>query len=1423
MQPDYKYKTYRPKSVSSKTPTYDYKPSTFSTTPLTDEERTKQRLQSQKENLQERLEAVGVTPDDLSKSAVDNRSIMEKALNLEDDQGMLMDLFEVMDRPVQMTKGLIKGLAEGSNPFESAWEGLSGQTEVSSAELMQDLGLIQDPDQLGGFGKFAVNVAGDILLDPLTYFGGPVAWMKKTGLIGKKQTAEQVVKGVLKKANDLGGNFNSIDDLFKRADELKNATAKTELDKFIKNSVIDEGTMLGQYNLIDNTTGKVMKPGSSLKQASGKQVTLQKKAVQKAKAKGQKISGQEFEDDTISGTFKLLNDKFGSLTEADNLFVAAEAANNTLDDLYFFYRRGDKYLKSTVKMDVKGLLKVTKTGAASKAWANLFGPTIGFKDGKLSVTNRFFDTYGKETAEALDKVAKDLYGILGKDNADRFVKLLKALQKTPGKRKTVGRGLEVTGKFTVEEANLLDDGLRKLFKAKYKDEFIFVPYDGQLKIFKSENIADQLDFKAYFRSPSSAGKANEQLRFMSELRPSKEFDIVNAADDTDALLGELFNVERKEGLIGRMINAAAASEHAILSAPANIWKQAEAAVKYAFSYTAGLPRELIGKIKGIQGKAGQRMMRFSNRLAKLQKSMVSTNKDAGRVLSNIAEYAEIDKAGNLVARSREYAAADILDSMQTQLMNGNDIILPPTLDKTARKNFLDTLNKLDRKYKDVVGPLNARIIKSSDSGMKISVDLTAKELKELMTAIDPVDAQGLIKFGRRQLDDEMKALYAQHGDEITEFLKLKDDVTGVLIDELGFNNLPDEMKGTLGYLRHSLSDAAKKRMKAGAPVTRTQYISGGTDVLKSRNYLGTIEETNAAMREFMGLDYDLLDADAFNSMEDLIRITNTKEEQGKLVAELLNGADANGNALFKKMANSQEALDQLGPDFKVFDATGNFKDEFPRLYKNLSPEAQDAITKHFDQFSPQEGEIFAMHKSAYGILKSAEKAYVELPKAIKMFDKFMNTWKGITLVSPGFHMRNLFGNMTNSYLAGMGFTQQARYSTKAFKDFNIYKRFKGAVAEGGLDAIPDKTQREAFERVLDYFESGVAQTHKGIRDLEGVKQSLKLTGPKSGYDKLLQANFNFAEKADDVQRYMLYQWGMDSSREAIKKEMAGASAEAIRNRIRNTGSEKVSEALFDYSHLTSFEKEYMKRIFPFYTFMKNNLVFQAKNMFYKTGRYAALGRAYDYWNEDMAGLSTEDMPDYMQDNMWLPLPMLVQSDDEEAISFLKLNLPVSDFTELIESPFQKGVSSIAVPFKMLMELGFGRDSFTDQELVKYPGEANRMKEGEGALSFLRAEDGTLALSSNPLTQKLADDLGLRVPKNYASIALDLIDGASGYQNPQSTISDVTERLGLAGVTQTQKIELTGLYQDLERLRNLRSIYEQEEGSLPTLDELGLGN
>ena len=63
----------------------------------------------------------------------------------------------------------------------------------------------------------------------------------------------------------------------------------------------------------------------------------------------------------------------------------------------------------------------------------------------------------------------------------------------------------------------------------------------------------------------------------------------------------------------------------------------------------------------------------------------------------------------------------------------------------------------------------------------------------------------------------------------------------------------------------------------------------------------------------------------------------------------------------------------------------------------------------------------------------------------------------------------------------------------------------------------------------------------------------------------------------------------------------------------------------------------------------------------------------------------------------------------------------------------------------------------------------------------------------------------------------LLDTLMGYQGPQSGFTDFLERAGVVSGQEVERLELTTLYQDLENLRNLKRIYEQEtENQLPVL-------
>jgi len=591
----------------------------------------------------------------------------------------------------------------------------------------------------------------------------------------------------------------------------------------------------------------------------------------------------------------------------------------------------------------------------------------------------------------------------------------------------------------------------------------------------------------------------------------------------------------------------------------------------------------------------------------------------------------------------------------------------------------------------------------------------------------------------------------------------------------------------------------------------------------------------------MDLDYDVITADGFAAVRDQIEAVVLVEEQNDVFQAILRETTAieeldDGAGFFKVIDNTQQAAADLGPSYVIMPDAPDV--EFAKMFDNLGPDLKKTWDEYMGTLGYTSGKAVAMNRSVYETMQGLNNAYVNVADLVKQYDSFLNFWKSITLISPGFHVRNVFGNFANMYIGGMSTPDILKYQKESAMDFQVYWKYRNSVVEAGGDlaGIPDDLV-DQYKAVDNYYTNGVAQTRKGIRDLEKVKNLvLERLDPDTPayrrlYQQLVRGNFQVAEYLDDVQRYAMYKWARSDAQlgqlyqtqldDLVKQ---GATEDMITKFKDAAARDKVMNALFDYTNLTSFEKNVMKRFFPFYTFMKNNFIFQAKSILDNPKKYARLGRAYDYWNENIGGISTEDLPDYAQDNLWLPLPFTVTEDDEDAIAFLKLNLPPSDFGELVSEPFKRGVSSLAAPIKLPIEFAYGRDSFTGQEFQSFPGEQNQLGDDEGVLPFLRDSRGTLAVSSNPYIQKIANEIGLRVPQNYLTIALDVVDGIAGFQTGGETLTDISERLSLSGVQTQSNLELTKLYQDLEHLRNLRSLYEQKTGeTLPSLDELGLSD
>ena len=113
-------------------------------------------------NLKTRLAASGVNPEE----ATDKRNFLEKALNLKQDQNVIFDIFELLNRPQQALFGGIENLQKGKDFLEGASEGIKGNKETAFKDILMNTGGFSDRE-----GKLdlvdALGFAGDVFLDPM--------------------------------------------------------------------------------------------------------------------------------------------------------------------------------------------------------------------------------------------------------------------------------------------------------------------------------------------------------------------------------------------------------------------------------------------------------------------------------------------------------------------------------------------------------------------------------------------------------------------------------------------------------------------------------------------------------------------------------------------------------------------------------------------------------------------------------------------------------------------------------------------------------------------------------------------------------------------------------------------------------------------------------------------------------------------------------------------------------------------------------------------------------------------------------------------------------------------------------------------------------------------------------------------------------
>lgn len=267
------------------------------------------------------------------------------------------------------------------------------------------------------------------------------------------------------------------------------------------------------------------------------------------------------------------------------------------------------------------------------------------------------------------------------------------------------------------------------------------------------------------------------------------------------------------------------------------------------------------------------------------------------------------------------------------------------------------------------------------------------------------------------------------------------------------------------------------------------------------------------------------------------------------------------------------ALKDAGIDDKMFSA--NY------AYFDILPEQMDMLKRSFSTKGKAKNFMLNMNNNIFHDVNQFTKLQMDSMKSgfMKVFDKFQNGWKiANTYINPGFHLQNA---MSNGFATFMAIGEDALNPVKLKRTKTIFrtrdpKQFIKSDAYGKL----------TYRQIADAAEQfGVVDNTFFNKDIADHMDST-IKNPIIGFGNKVGAEI------EGFQRLHLFVSALEQGK------------------TFEEAAETVDKFLFDYADLTHFEKTVMKRIIPFYTFMRKNLPLQLEQMIEQPQKYLNIQKAF---------------------------------------------------------------------------------------------------------------------------------------------------------------------------------------------------------------------
>jgi len=1337
------------------------------------------------------------------------RSFVEKALNLTEDQNFLFDVFEVLGRPQQAIFNGIKSVQEGKSFGEGFASGLSGDNFVQFSEILNEAGFGEE-DKFGV--DDVIGFIGDVFLDPAD-LGIMAAGIAAAPLTGG--TSVGAAAGTVAAANttvDAGRLTQRILKTIKKGA----VASKDDLVKSMRNI----GTRL---KATGKTTARFYGDlGQNIVRGQGKEISKKLFSRQAIKLSNGEIVRKIGMTDMTMQAFGQLLKKGG---KAVNWTARTGIIETFAKDADTYQKTWDNWLTA-----MKG-----QFNAAARLGDKLF-TDAQIQMNKVSRGRLFGDAWVRKVNQEIDDIVEATF------------------------QKQVAQGLDTGGLGIAEYKQQMREGVlkelsqyaeHKLVTSTNASEVLNNPYRNSLPIDDKvkESVIQAINNPAYanikrtITESATKGKLYEkQVRQLTSklalgqqtiiddltaqrarlVSSGEATDPAQAAQDfIDAASGRATPEQLQETLAG---GQRATPNQARINEIDRQIAEAQAKMDYYRNIEfneAGyetITREIREGINS--GSLDAREYE-----GVLNRSAKAIEEDGYNLFDELFEETVMEETGQRIWVMRKGEQTDrIIAELNARA---------EYLGKLVNDEAFEQLRDIKRITQNSVVETQVRKL-IQESGMNKAYDDIFELNGGVWTVVDQEGYQELLELSRpmqesfegaRFLTDEEIASLADKFQDGFENQEAFDSVVNRMNEAMEWY---DKTYGTTikqdtpGYLRHAMTQEAKetlelnkiykKQFGAGIVDDDTGVLLGNTRAFKGRKYDMSIVEANRVAR--------------FNTQR-ILKLNETgKFLDPKEVALLQDKATMNlfSEYFTDSMADTLIKMNEYGAAINVMNTAliGGVMDQKDILRFTSDPKAVPAgfvgIEKSkLRQKLQQMSMVFKDNESMQRVMKQfLDKADGSIalidenvfkmigrlgePKDVRLLtnliNKTNNSFKKLKVFSAGFHFKNLVGNASNLYLAGVPPTKIPGMLLRGINTRKIAIESADLFADvaAGARAIESLTpkQREIYEAYQIFLDGGFEDAGKYIQDLDELvgKQSNKHLSPKEMRKKALQA----AREGDvpgafinGVDSFLQFNVDMNNVVDGgyrlgyimdLKKQ-GFTDAEII---------QKVKLALFDPSSLTAAEDTFRKYI-PFYTFAKKNLAFQMKNVFENPVQYSRFIKGVRSSWEAFGVDWQDDLQEYQRGNLWLPIPLTMK---DGKYFQLKTSFPLSDLGEFIENPAQKLFSSLTPLARAPIELTMNKQFFTGQPIERFEGQAARNLPGASAK-----------------TEYLVGQTGLERLAAPVTNVINLLQN----RDPSALLPTVASQ---GDVEQARR---SAAYEQLDQLRGLFKYYKQEEIPILTLSEI----